>query len=85
MCFTMKTASVRQIRLAFPSLLRAVKNGHSVVITSRRKAVATLGPPPPAPSARKPWSDLTKRLAAQPERPALDLAGLLSAERDDLR
>jgi antitoxin (DNA-binding transcriptional repressor) of toxin-antitoxin stability system len=41
----MKTASVRQIRLAFPTLLKAVKNGESVVITSRRKAVATLGPP----------------------------------------
>ena len=81
----MKTASVRQIRLAFPSLLRAVKNGQSVVITSRRKAVATLGPPPQAPSARMPWSDLSKRLATQPARPALDLAGLLSADRDDLR
>ena len=81
----MKTASVRQIRLAFPSLLKAVKNGESVVITSRRKAVATLGPLPPAPSARKPWSDLTTRLAAQPARPALDLAKLLSADRDDLR
>jgi len=81
----MRTASVRQIRLAFPSLLRAVKNGESVVITSRRKAVATLCPPPQAPSARKPWSDLGERLAAQPERPALDLAGLLSEDRDDMR
>ena len=81
----MKTASVRQIRLAFPSLLKAVKNGESVVITSRRKAVATLGPPPQTASAKKPWSDLSQRLAAQPERPALDLARLLSEDRDDLR
>ncbi len=81
----MKTASVRQIRLAFPSLLKAVQNGESVVITSRRKAVATLCPPPPTPSARKPWADLAERLAAQPERPSLDLAGLLSEDRDDVR
>ena len=81
----MKTASVRQIRLAFPALLKAVKNGESVVITSRRKAVATLGPPPAPPAAKKPWSDLERRLAAQPERKTLDLSELLSADRDDLR
>ncbi len=85
MCFTMKTASVRQIRLGFPSLLRAVRNGESIVITSHRKPVATLGPPPAAPSARKPWADLEARLAAQPNRPSLDVAQMLSEDRDDLR
>jgi antitoxin (DNA-binding transcriptional repressor) of toxin-antitoxin stability system len=81
----MKTASVRQIRLAFPALLKAVENGETVVITSHRKPVATLGPPPAAAAARKPWADLPARLAAQPARPDLDLAALLAADRDDAR
>lgn len=81
----MKTATVRQIRPEPPALLRAVKNRESVVITSHRKPVATLSPPPAAPSARKPWADLSARLAAQPERPMLDLAKMLSEEREDLR
>jgi len=84
-CFTMKTASVREIRLAFPTLLKAVKDGETIAITSRRKIVATLGPPPSAPATKRPWSDLESRLATQPERAALNLAELLSADRDDLR
>jgi antitoxin (DNA-binding transcriptional repressor) of toxin-antitoxin stability system len=51
--FTLKTVSVRQIRLAFPSLLQVVANGETVIITSRRKPVATLGPPSTASAA---WS-----------------------------
>jgi antitoxin (DNA-binding transcriptional repressor) of toxin-antitoxin stability system len=66
-------------------VLRAVKDGETVAITSRRKIVATLGPPPAAPAKRRPWSDLESRLAAQPERPALNLAEILSADRDDVR
>ena len=81
----MKTASVREIRLAFPAVLKAVKDGETVAITSRRKIVATLGPPPAVPARKRPWSDLASRLAAQPERPALNLAELLSADRDDVR
>jgi antitoxin (DNA-binding transcriptional repressor) of toxin-antitoxin stability system len=38
----MKTASVREIRLRFPAVLKAVKDGETVAITSRRKIVATL-------------------------------------------
>lgn len=81
----MKTASVRDIRLAFPSLLKAVQDGETIAITSRRKIVATLGPPPSAPATKRPWADLESRLAAQPQRAALNLAELLSADRDDLR
>ena len=44
--FPMKPALVRHISLSFPSLLNAVKNKPSAVLTSRRKAVATLGLPP---------------------------------------
>ncbi|MBP6506408.1 MAG: type II toxin-antitoxin system Phd/YefM family antitoxin [Opitutaceae bacterium] len=66
----MKTASVREIRNAFPSVLKHVKNGHTVAITSRRKVVATLSPPPrDTKSAGKPWADLDERfekLMAQP-------------------
>ena len=81
----MKTASVREIRLAFPAVLKAVKDGETVAITSRRKIVATLGPPPAVPAGKRPWSDLARRLAAQPERSALNLAEILSADRDDVR
>jgi antitoxin (DNA-binding transcriptional repressor) of toxin-antitoxin stability system len=81
----MKTASVREIRLAFPSVLKAVKDGEIVAITSRRKIVATLGPPPAPPAKQRPWSDLESRLAAQPERATLNLAEILSADRDDVR
>lgn len=81
----MKTASVREIRLAFPSVLKAIKNGETVAITSRRKIVATLCPPPRTPGKKQPWSDLDRRLAAQPDRASLNLADLLSSERDDVR
>ncbi|MFA5264264.1 MAG: hypothetical protein WC378_10590 [Opitutaceae bacterium] len=80
----MKTASVREIRLAFPSVLKAVKDGETVAITSRRKIVATLCPPPQKPANKRPWSDIDSRLAAQPDR-ALNLAEILSSDRDDIR
>jgi hypothetical protein len=44
-----------------------------------------LGPPPIVPARKRPWSDLDSRLATQPERPALNLAEILSADRDDIR
>ena len=81
----MKTATVRQIRLEFPALLRVVQNGESVVITSHRKPVATLSPPPAAPAVGKPWAGLAARLAKQRERPSLELAKMLSEDREDRR
>jgi antitoxin (DNA-binding transcriptional repressor) of toxin-antitoxin stability system len=65
----MKTASVRQIRSKFPMVLRMIQNGESVAITSRRKIVATLTPPPAKALAKRPWADVDayfKRLLAQP-------------------
>jgi antitoxin (DNA-binding transcriptional repressor) of toxin-antitoxin stability system len=65
----MKTASIRQIRSKFPTVLRMIQNGESVAITSRRKIVATLTPPPAKPLAKRPWADVDayfKRLLAQP-------------------
>jgi len=80
----MKTATVRQIRNQFPSVLGWVKNGETVVITSRRKIVATLTPPPaPAPRKRA-WSDLDVRMERLLARPLLPVSGaqLLAGDRD---
>ena len=62
----MKTATVRQLRNAFPTVLRLVKNGEEVAITYRKKVVATLRPPPPKKPARptRPWSDINEQFAA---------------------
>ena len=82
----MKTATVRQIRNAFPSVLRFIRNGESVDITSRRKVVATLTPPvAQKPTRRKrPWADLDTRLAQLQQQPMLPVSGadLLAQDRD---
>jgi len=82
----MKTATVRQLRNAFPEVLREVRNGETVVITSRRKVVATLGPPLPAERAKrsKPWANLRVRMAELQQQPMLAVSGaeLLAAERE---
>ena len=82
----MKTATVRQIRNAFPSVLRLIRNGESVAITSRRKVVATLTPPPvPEPTLRsRPWAGLDVRLAELQQQPMLKETGadLVTQDRD---
>ena len=82
----MKTATVRQIRNAFPSVLRLIRNGESVAITSRRKVVATLTPPtaPKKPGHVRPWANLEARFAAIQKQPMLRLSGaeMLAEERD---
>jgi antitoxin (DNA-binding transcriptional repressor) of toxin-antitoxin stability system len=80
----MKTASVREIRLAFPSVLKAIKDGETVAITSRRKIVATLCPPPRSPAKQRPWADVDRWLASQPKR-TLNVAAILSDDRNDIR
>jgi antitoxin (DNA-binding transcriptional repressor) of toxin-antitoxin stability system len=77
----MKTASIRQIRNKFPSVLRMVQNGETVAITSRRKIVATLTPPPKQAPAKRPWADLDERFAGPPNR-SLNTAELISGDRD---
>lgn len=42
----MTTASVRQLRNEYASLLREVERGHRVAITRRGRTVAVLTPPP---------------------------------------
>src|ERR1039458_2105373 len=82
----MKTATVRQIRNAFPSVLRLIRNGESVSITSRRQVVATLSPPAVQKAARqtRPWANLDVRLAELLQQPMLPLSGadLLAPDRD---
>lgn len=82
----MKTATVRELRNAFPKVFRLIQNGESVDITNRRKVVATLTPPKRKKAARllSPWSDLDARLVELSQQPMLPVAGadLLAQERD---
>ena len=82
----MKSATVRELRNAFPKVFRLIQNGESVEITSRRKVVATLTPPiqQMAARSRRPWSDLDGRLAELHEQPMLPVSGadMLALERD---
>jgi antitoxin (DNA-binding transcriptional repressor) of toxin-antitoxin stability system len=82
----MKTASVRQIRNAFPEVLKLIRKGESVAITSRRKVVATLTPPKINGTARRPrpWRGLDARLATLLEQPMLPISGadMLAQDRD---
>jgi len=82
----MKTATVRQIRNAFPTVLQLIRNGESVAITSRRKVVATLSPPVARKTTRKyrPWADLSERLAELQRQPRLAVSGaeLIAQDRE---
>ena len=82
----MKTASVREIRNAFPKVLRHIRNGETVAITLRRKIVATLAPPPASWTARRarPWAHLADRLTELQRQPRLPVSGaeLLAQDRD---
>jgi antitoxin (DNA-binding transcriptional repressor) of toxin-antitoxin stability system len=82
----MKTATIRQLRNAFPEVFRHILNGESVAITSRRKVVATLTLPPipKAPKRSRPWANLASRLAELQAMPMLTVSGadLLAHDRD---
>ena len=82
----MKSATVRQIRNAFPSVLRMIRNGETVEITSRRKVVATLAPPTVKKRSHpvRPWADLDARLAELQQQPMLPVSGadMLAQDRD---
>ncbi len=82
----MKTATVRQIRNAFPAVLKLIRNGESVAITSRRKIVATLTPPKMVKPARRlrPWHDLDARKEMLLQQPMLPISGaeMLAQDRD---
>lgn len=81
----MKTATVRQVRHDFGSVLKLVQRGEEVTITLRNKPVARLSPPA-ASSPRTPkMPDFAARLAERfPGGPVVDgaLADWISEERD---
>ncbi len=81
----MKTANVRQIRNAFPSLLRRVEKGETVTITKRGKAVAAITPLPRK-KGGKPWADHEEWLLAQFPEPleGVTAAGMVSYGRGDI-
>jgi prevent-host-death family protein len=57
----MKTATVRELRHAFPKVLRWIEQGETVTLTKRGKPVAQVTPPP-APKPRKiQWPDIVAR------------------------
>jgi antitoxin (DNA-binding transcriptional repressor) of toxin-antitoxin stability system len=76
----MKTATVQQIRYAFPAVLRLLKNGESIAITSRRKIVATLSPPVRSARTEGAWADVATRFSGAPNG-ALDIVEIISADR----
>jgi len=82
----MKTATIRELRNAFPKVYRLIQNGESVEITNRRKVVATLTPPTSKKAAQlsRPWSDLEGRLSELSQQPMLPVSGadLLAQDRD---
>ena len=58
----MKTATVRQLRHDFGSVLNWVEEGEAVSISKRGRVVALLSPPPPAnPSHRNERPDFVAR------------------------
>ena len=82
----MKTATVRQIRNAFPSVLSLIRNGETVAITMRQKVVATLAPPLAEQPLKKTqlWATLDARLAELQRQPMFKETGadLIAQDRD---
>ena len=80
----MKSATVRQIRNQFPSVLRLIQNGETVAITSRRKIVAHLVPPSRKPAAPRAWHDLDEWIKRLEGQPMLKVSGaeILTEDRD---
>lgn len=58
----MKTATVRDLRYAFPRLTKWIREGESVEITFRGKKFATLAPAAPPRTAPAQWPDFHARL-----------------------
>lgn len=66
----MKTASIRELRHQFPSVLQHVSRGETIGITKRGKLIATLTPPPASSRQKRPWMDLEDHirwLQSQPQ------------------
>ena len=57
----MKTATIRQVRNEFGTVLAWVAAGEEVTVLNRRKPVARLLPPRPEPAAPVQWPDFAAR------------------------
>jgi antitoxin (DNA-binding transcriptional repressor) of toxin-antitoxin stability system len=60
----MTTATVRNLRYDFPSILKRLKHGEEVAITLRGKFIGTLVPAEPGEPPKVQWPDLVKRMRA---------------------
>ncbi len=58
----MTTATVRDLRYDFPTILKHLSHGEEVAITLRGKLVGTLIPVEPKTPQAVQWPDLVKRL-----------------------
>jgi antitoxin (DNA-binding transcriptional repressor) of toxin-antitoxin stability system len=58
----MTTATVRNLRYDFPTILKHLNHGEEVAITLRGKLIGTLVPAEPKEPQTVQWPDLTKRL-----------------------
>jgi len=60
----MTTATVRNLRYDFPSVLKRLREGEEVAITLRGKFIGTLVPAEPVAPQVVQWPDLVKRMRA---------------------
>jgi antitoxin (DNA-binding transcriptional repressor) of toxin-antitoxin stability system len=58
----MTTATVRDLRYDFPSILKRLKRGEAVAITLRGKIIGTFVPAESEETQTVRWPDVTKRL-----------------------
>ena len=79
----MKTATVRELRTAFPKIEAMLLNGQEVAITKRGKIVALLVQPSKRGPKRK--LDFKKRFGGpvKYDLPATDVVGMLLEEREE--
>ncbi len=60
----MTTATVRNLRYEFPTILKRLEQGEEVAITRRGKLIGTLVPAEPSRPRVVRWPDLSQRLRA---------------------
>lgn len=61
------SVSVREFRANLPGLLRKVRHGESIVVTSRGQVVARVVPPGPLPDAPRPFGLLKGMIEIAPD------------------
>lgn len=81
----MKTATVRDLRNAFPRVARWIQEGECVEITRAGKPFARLAPAPPPARGKIPMPDFLARLRNNfpAEKPRTDLGSVVDFDRSD--